>query len=51
LAAVGTHFFFATGYGEKGTIPDRFMHVPIVAKPYSDASLSAALSEFFGVRD
>jgi light-regulated signal transduction histidine kinase (bacteriophytochrome) len=51
LVATGTPFFFATGYGEKGTIPDRFLHVPIVVKPYSDASLSAALSEFFGASD
>lgn len=48
LAEVGVPFLFATGYGEAGIIPERFAHVPIVAKPYSEASLSAALSEFIG---
>lgn len=48
LSDKGVPFFFATGYGERNVIPDRFAHVPIVAKPYSDASLSAAVSEFLG---
>lgn len=48
LAKAGTPYFFATGYGEQSIIPDHFSHVPIVAKPYSEASLSAALSQYLG---
>lgn len=48
LADRGIPFIFATGFGENGDIPERFAHIPIVAKPYSDASLAAALSETFG---
>ena len=40
----GIPFLFATGYGEGAALPERFAGIPIVAKPYSDAALFAALA-------
>lgn len=51
LMAVGIPFIFATGYDDRRAIPDRFAHVPVVPKPYSEASLAAAMAIFFGVHD
>ena len=36
-------FIFATGYGDKLTIPERFRTVPKVAKPYDAATIANAL--------
>ena len=38
-------FVFATGYGERIAIPDRFAGVPVVLKPYDAAALRAGMSE------
>ncbi len=51
LVAAGIPFIFATGYDDRRAIPDRFAHVPIVPKPYSETSLASAMAAFFGTRD
>jgi CheY-like chemotaxis protein len=43
LAARGTPFVFATGYGERG-IPDRHRSRPVLQKPFTPADLKHALS-------
>lgn len=48
LRRAGTPFLFATGYGERMELPERFADIPIVAKPYSDESLSRALAVVLG---
>ena len=37
-------FVFATGYGETISVPDRFKHVQVIAKPYAEDVLRGALS-------
>ena len=44
LAANGTPFVFATGYGERG-IPERHRGRPVLQKPYMPESLRRALDE------
>lgn len=44
LAAGRVPFVFATGYGESIMIPERFVGIPVVAKPYDERSLRRALS-------
>ena len=44
LAAQGTPFIFATGYGERG-IPDRHRGRPVLQKPYMPETLKRALDE------
>ena len=44
LAARGTPFVFATGYGARG-IPDRFASRPVVQKPFLADELKWALSQ------
>ncbi len=43
LAAAGTPFVFATGYGERG-IPDRHRGRPVLQKPFSPDDLKRALA-------
>ncbi len=43
LVERGLPFVFATGYGESISLPDRFLTVPVVSKPYDDAALRMAL--------
>ncbi len=42
LAACGTPFVFATGYGERG-IPERFSGRPVLQKPFVPEDLKRAL--------
>lgn len=42
LAERGIPFLFASGYGES-ILPERYAHVPLVAKPYGRPELEAAL--------
>jgi len=44
LAAQGTPFIFATGYGERG-IPERHRGRPVLQKPYMPETLKRALDE------
>jgi len=37
-------FVFTTGYGDSGNIPDRFLDVPIVRKPYTIEALADAVA-------
>ena len=43
LAARGTPFIFATGYGERG-IPDRHRGRPVLQKPFTPADLQRTLA-------
>jgi CheY-like chemotaxis protein len=43
LAARGTPFVFATGYGERG-IPDRHRGRPVLQKPFAPADLKRTLA-------
>ena len=43
LLRKGLPFVFATGYGDKMNIPERFRTVPKVSKPYDAATIAAAL--------
>jgi CheY-like chemotaxis protein len=43
LAARGTPFIFATGYGERG-IPDRHRSRPVLQKPFTPADLQRTLA-------
>jgi len=38
-------FMFTTGYGDSGVIPDRFLDVPIVRKPYTIEALAEAVAK------
>lgn len=38
-------FIFTTGYGDSGVIPERFLDVPIVRKPYTIEALADALAK------
>ena len=44
LAARGTPFVFATGYGERG-IPDRHRGRPVLQKPFQPADLKQVLAQ------
>jgi CheY-like chemotaxis protein len=44
LAARGTPFVFATGYGARG-IPDRHCARPVLQKPFQPADLKRALAQ------
>ncbi len=44
LAARGTPFVFATGYGERG-IPERHRGRPVLQKPFVPADLQRALAQ------
>lgn len=39
LLSLNVPFIFATGYGEGGTIPQRFATIHVVKKPYDSASI------------
>jgi CheY-like chemotaxis protein len=47
LAAEGTPFIFATGYGERG-IPERHRGRPVLQKPYMPENLKQALDQAVG---
>ncbi len=47
LAARGVPFIFATGYGEAGT-PIRHRNRPVVAKPFREDQLQAAIRKALG---
>ena len=38
-------FMFTTGYGDSALIPERFLDVPIVRKPYTLQSLADAVAK------
>jgi light-regulated signal transduction histidine kinase (bacteriophytochrome)/CheY-like chemotaxis protein len=44
LRSQGVPFVFATGYGDSVMIPDSLKSVPVVRKPYGDATLAAAIA-------
>ncbi|MBV1836373.1 GAF domain-containing protein [Acetobacter estunensis] len=48
LRARGIPFIFATGYGNRGGIPDAFADVPLVHKPYTGSGLIKALQTACG---
>jgi len=50
LAARGTPFIFATGYGERG-IPERFSDRPVLQKPYRPDDLYRALARLAAQAD
>lgn len=43
-------FVFTTGYGDSGNIPDRFLDVPIVRKPYTIEALADAIAKCLRAR-
>lgn len=43
----GLPFIFATGYGREG-VPEAFQHAPVVAKPFTEEDLEAALKSALG---
>ncbi|KPF46431.1 HWE histidine kinase domain-containing protein [Rhizobium sp. AAP43] len=45
LARLGIPFLFATGYDDRSIVPEEFLDVPVVRKPYDAAALVRALSE------
>ena len=47
LARLGVPFVVATGYGADG-LPPGHANVPVLAKPYDPADLTAALSRLWG---
>ncbi len=50
LLKIGTPFVFATGYNDANSIPERFRHIAMIAKPYSVASLTSAIGKAVGER-
>jgi two-component SAPR family response regulator len=44
LRELGVPFIFATGYGDTVMIPESMRSLPIVRKPYADATLAAAIA-------
>jgi CheY-like chemotaxis protein len=49
LAARGTPFVFATGYGERG-IPERHRARPVLQKPFQPGDLKQALAQIVAER-
>jgi light-regulated signal transduction histidine kinase (bacteriophytochrome)/CheY-like chemotaxis protein len=45
LTRLGVPFTFATGYGDRSVLPDRFASVPVVRKPYEAASIIEQVSQ------
>ncbi len=43
-------FVFTTGYGDSGLIPERFLDVPIVRKPYTIEALADAVAKCLRAR-
>jgi two-component sensor histidine kinase/CheY-like chemotaxis protein len=41
----GVPFAFATGYGKNIDFPERFAHVPVIAKPYALESVASRIEE------
>lgn len=50
LRNLGVPFVFATGYGDTVMIPESMRNVPIVRKPYADATLAEAISSLLKAR-
>ena len=44
-------FIFTTGYGDRGIIPERFLDVPIVRKPYTLVALAEAVTRCLRTRN
>ncbi|WP_407293713.1 HWE histidine kinase domain-containing protein [Stutzerimonas zhaodongensis] len=49
LEADGHPFLFATGYGARTAIPERFDQVPVVTKPYNLSALGYAIGQLPGI--
>lgn len=49
LEAEGHPFLFATGYGARTAIPERFDQVPVVTKPYNLSALAYAIGQIPGI--
>ena len=41
-------FVFATGYGDRSIIPQEFVAVPVVRKPYDAAAIVSQLTQLLG---
>lgn len=48
LEAEQLPFLFATGYGARTAIPERFDQIPVVTKPYNLSALSYAIGQLSG---
>ncbi|MGE0664915.1 MAG: HWE histidine kinase domain-containing protein [Sphingomonadales bacterium] len=48
LVRRGIPFAFATGYGDRTIIPERFAAIPVVRKPYEAASIIGQVSRLLG---
>lgn len=48
LTRRGIPFAFATGYGDRSIIPERFAGIPVVRKPYEAASIIGQVSRLLG---
>ncbi len=44
LAKLGVPCIFATGYGDRASIPAELSHVPVIQKPYSAETLKAGMA-------
>ncbi len=44
----GIPFAFATGYGDRSMLPERFISMPIVRKPYDAMTISRQLAQLIG---
>jgi light-regulated signal transduction histidine kinase (bacteriophytochrome) len=49
LEAQGHPFLFATGYGARTAIPERFDQIPVVTKPYNLSALAYAIGQIPGI--
>ena len=48
LMAHKVPFGFMTGYSDNHEIPDRFTHIPVLAKPYTDEQVGTLLRRVLG---
>ena len=48
LTKRGIPFTFATGYGDRSMLPERFISAPVVRKPYDAITISRQLAQLLG---
>jgi light-regulated signal transduction histidine kinase (bacteriophytochrome)/ActR/RegA family two-component response regulator len=52
LASLAVPFIFATGYGDRASIPAELAHVPVIQKPYTMDAVMAVLAKLkWGLRE
>lgn len=51
LTDLGVPFIFATGYGERAPIPDELAGVPVIQKPYVQATIETAIGRLMRTTD